>query len=257
MKMKRLDKYIQESILDADINDDIFDGIRKKGIITKEDVKKLFGDKVKEVVIPEGITKIDDCAFDQRRSLEKIELPSTLVSIGEAAFSECTKLKDVLFHPGTKNLKSIGGEAFYGCSRLTHLDLPDCIENLANGPFAGSVIVDLHVPANLKAIRGEFNLMEDIKVLDLSGTKIEKVSIEMFYRVKKLEKVILPDTCKKIEDDAFYQCDSLKSVVAPRVRAIGSRAFKFCNSLTDVKFAPDVVAAEDAFVACRKLNMSK
>lgn len=255
--MKTLDKYIQESILDMDDSAGIFASVLKSGILTREDTKELFGDKVKEIVIPEGIIKIGDGAFDQHRSLEKIELPSTLVSIGEMAFSECTGLKEVLFHPRTKNLKTIGCEAFYGCSKLTHLDLPDCVENVVNGAFAGSAITDLRVPANLKAIRGEFNSMEDIKVLDLSGTKIEKVSIGMFSYAKRLEKVILPETCKTIEDEAFVRCDNLKSVVARGVRAIGDRAFRSCTNLEDVEFAPDMVARAGAFDGCRKLNISK
>ena len=47
------------------------------------------------VVVPEGVTEIAAGAFARQRSLRLVELPSTLVSIGDEAFMDNTSLEEV------------------------------------------------------------------------------------------------------------------------------------------------------------------
>jgi hypothetical protein len=50
--------------------------------------------KIKEIDIPEGVTKLDICAFAYSK-LERISLPGTLKIIGAYAFSNCKNLAEL------------------------------------------------------------------------------------------------------------------------------------------------------------------
>lgn len=56
-------------------------------------------------------------------TLETIQLPSAVRSIGEAAFAQCSCLVHVTFPPF---LEGIGNSAFAGCPELTSVDLSPC-----------------------------------------------------------------------------------------------------------------------------------
>ncbi len=71
--------------------DDIFE-IKGKKLSLKFDVRKK--DLVK-VVIPEGVTELDEFCFYDCENLEKIELPSSLIRFGRQCFRGCTKLSEI------------------------------------------------------------------------------------------------------------------------------------------------------------------
>ena len=63
-------------------------------------------------------------------------------------------------------------------------------------------------------------------------------------------------TCKvtSIEDEAFYDCDSLTSVESPNVKSIGEYAFYDCDSLTSVKMPNVTTIGEGVFYGCTSLT---
>ena len=96
---------------------------------------------VKELTVPEGVLEIGDYAF-RNSSLETIVLPSTLTSIGSAAFLGCRNLKSITIPEGVKtiwnrafahsgleeiclpkDLQRIGQRAFYCCKELKKVSL--------------------------------------------------------------------------------------------------------------------------------------
>lgn len=52
--------------------------------------------------IPEGVTSIAECVFENCKSLQSIVIPNSVTSIGEKAFNGCTSLKTINFL-GTRN----------------------------------------------------------------------------------------------------------------------------------------------------------
>lgn len=80
----------------------------------------------KELVIPEGVTKIESNAFTGN-SLSKIEIPKSVTEIGRGAFmntSEHSPLREVILHEG---LEKIGSNAF-GYSQIRSVDLPTTVK---------------------------------------------------------------------------------------------------------------------------------
>ena len=75
----------------------------------------LNGEKVTDLVIPDGITSIGNYAFDSCGGLTSVEIPNSVTSIGKWAFYYCSGLTSVEIG---NNVTSIGNYAFYNCNNL-------------------------------------------------------------------------------------------------------------------------------------------
>ncbi|ELP84346.1 hypothetical protein EIN_278060 [Entamoeba invadens IP1] len=61
-------------------------------------------ENLSNIVLPEGVTELQDECFFGCKSLKKIVLPSTVVSIGKYSFSECDQLTSIEIPSNVKNL---------------------------------------------------------------------------------------------------------------------------------------------------------
>ena len=84
--------------------------------------------KVERVVIPNGVTEIDDNAFAYCISLASIELPDSLEKIGRNAFTGCVSLESIDIPDGVTRL---GGGAFLLCKSLTDIKIPRGVTELS------------------------------------------------------------------------------------------------------------------------------
>ena len=113
--------------------------VAKKEVEFKEPTDK----KAKTVSIPatvkiDGVTykvtKIDDNAFKNNKTVTKVTVGSNIKTIGKNAFSGATKLKTVSIG---KNVTEIGANAFKGCSSLTSVTLPGKATKIGANAFNG------------------------------------------------------------------------------------------------------------------------
>ena len=84
------------------------------------DIYKMTG--IKNVILPEGMTKIGDSAFYGCSSLISIKIPDSVTNIGWNAFSGCSNLKNIEI---PNSVTSVGGRAFDECITLTSIKLPN------------------------------------------------------------------------------------------------------------------------------------
>ena len=86
---------------------------------------------------------------------------------------------------------------------------------------------------------------------------VKEIPSEAFsYDSRKISRVVLADSIEAIDDYAFNNCQSLKTIIASshsKLKYIGSYAFKDCTNLTFVAF-PDTVreVGKDIFCNCPK-----
>lgn len=82
-----------------------------------------------------------------------------------------------------------------------------------------------------------------------------KVIPEWTFKYCEVTKVIMADTVKRIEHDAFYNCESLVYIkLSKHLEFIGLCAFCCCRLLTSIFIPPSCKEVEDkAFVGCHKL----
>ena len=77
-----------------------------------------------DVVIPEGVVTVDEGIFSGDEEIRSVVFPSTVYSVGLAAFRDCTGLETVELNEG---LRMIGNGAFTGCPCLETLELPSTV----------------------------------------------------------------------------------------------------------------------------------
>jgi len=204
-------------------------------------------------VTPEEPTPVEPTPFtltkDNRSMIgytgaegEVLNIPETFVdpddgvtykvtSIGQSAFWNCTSLTEVTI---PDSVTSIGNGAFEGCTGLTSVTIPDSVTSIGNGTFSGCT--------SLTSVT--------------IGNNVTSIGTAVFNNCTSLTEVTIPDSVTSIGGSAFYDCTALISITIPEgVTSIGQSAFWNCTSLTEVTI-PDSVTSigHSAFWNCTTLN---
>lgn len=161
-------------------------------------------------VIPEGVTTVNAYAFYNSVNLTSISIPSTLTTLGTAAFSGCKNWEGSVVLPNA--MTSIPNDAFRGCEKLTSISLPSSLTTLGTSVFQ-----------DCKAWQGAITIP--------SG--VTNIVWNAFRGCSSLTAVTLGDNVTSIGDYAFYGCSQLTSINIPAgVTSIGGQAFANCPCLT-------------------------
>lgn len=132
---------------------------------------KYFGEDESEIIIPAEIdgmpvTKIGEKCFEDHEEIERVILPDTL--------------------------KVIDYRAFYGCSNLTDMNMPETLEKTGGWVFAHTGFESFTFPEGFTSLG--------------YGT---------FYGSDNLKTVILPEGVTSIGENTFRMCPKLESVTIP------------------------------------------
>ena len=196
------------------------------------------------VVIPEGVEVIFHRAFNGRTSLNYIQLPSTLIKIGDYAFEGCTALMGEFTIPNS--VKSIGKKTFAGCNAITSFDLGNGVQTIKYGAFQNCKgITEINIPNSVNSI-GEyaFAYCSELTSLEL-GTGVQTIGRYAFKDCNKLSgELIIPNSVTSIEEYAFNGCTGFNSLnLGNGVQTIGESAFEDCTGLTGQLIIPNSVTS--------------
>lgn len=121
----------------------------REWIIDENGVLLKYNGNGGEIVIPEGVTKIDSNLFNGNMAVTGVVFPSTLEEIGSSAFSG-SGLASVSF---PSSVKTIGHNAFQNCTSLTSVTFPEEGEiTILNSTFQGIPLTSVDIPVSVKAI---------------------------------------------------------------------------------------------------------
>ena len=221
-------------------------------------------DSLASVTIPDSVTSIGDYAFYSCTSLTSVTIGNSVTSIGEDAFAYCASLVTItvdsgnsvyhsagncLIETATKTLiagcknsvipddgsvTSIGDRAFYDCTSLTSVTIPDSVTSIGNYAFfyCGS--------------------LTSVTI----GDGVTSIGYDAFFGCTSLTSVTIPDSVTSIGSSAFNSCTSLTSVtIGDGVTSIGDCAFEFCESLSSVTIPDGVTYIRDeTFDGCDSLT---
>ena len=192
-----------------------------------------LGDSNAELVVPDGVTRIESYAFVSSR-VERITIPATVTSIGEHALS-C--LRSIEVDPANADFCVQDGVLY-----------DKRMETLLRYPSDNAAI--FAIPSGtLRIAEGAFEWPSRLTNIVIPGYVVDWPAA--FANSYDLRTATLLDGISLIPAKAFANCSSLTTVVVPAsVDGIGSEAFSSCYSLRDVYFtgnAPTQVAA-DAFM---------
>ena len=183
-----------------------------------------------EITIPEGVKTIGAYAFKNSTKIANVKLPGTLTKLGESAFYGCTSLKTIAIPEG---LYTIWGYTFKNCTSLTEVTLPKSLIKIDEAAFYGCT--------SLKAIA----IPEDVSI----------IGIYCFKNCSNLSEISLPKSMTKIREAAFYGTAITEITIPDSVTAVGSYAFKNCTKLKKANLSKELKTIdESAFYACESLT---
>lgn len=245
---------------------------------------------LKNITLPDGLMKIDGCAFFHCINLSKIDIPDSVAIIGKSCFQKSSSLSQVTLpsqlqsiETGTftgcealeeinipESVTNIGQIAFYGCGSLTSVTIPTNVTSINRDAFSHcNSLKYINIPASVSLIdRGAFSqcpfLTEFIvdennrEYATMDGVLFDKnMNIILSYPNGKLaDAYTIPATVTRINDQAFAGSNNIVSLNIPKtVTAIGNNAFSECIKLTDVVIESGLTAIPPfAFSKCKNLS---
>ena len=216
------------------------------------------------IVVPNYVTRIGNSSFSGCSKLTSVTIGSGVTNIGSSVFDNCTELTSIVVVDGntiyhsngnclivTKNetlilgcknsiipsdgsVTSISERAFYNCTGLTSITIPDSVTSI--GKYA-------------------FNGCTGLTSVTINGT-VTKIDNYVFYNCRSLTTITIPDSVTSIGERAFSGCTGLTSITIPdHVTNIGKYAFNGCTGLTSVTIGNSVTSiGENAFAYCTGLT---
>ena len=178
----------------------------------------------------------------------------TVSAIGDYAFYYCSGVKSITI---PNSITEIGNHAFLGCSGLTNIIIPETVTEIKTGTFYGcNNLAQIEISNSITSI-GDY-AFENCK--GLSSVTIPRsvsyIGKYAFRYCSGLTSISFLDPPTIIGDHAFENCNGLTSVTIPNsVTSIGNQAFQFCSSLTSVTIGNSVISiGKYAFRYCNKLT---
>lgn len=197
---------------------------------------------------------------------EYIVIPGTIeghpvTEIRDNAFYNCSTLKQIQL---PESLTFIGHHCFYGCTSLEGIDLPENVSEIGMGCFCKcSNLSYVSLPSKITVIPDScFRYCSSLKSVELPEniTSIEKFA---FSCCTYLDTVELDNSLVSIGDYAFFMCDSLKSLSIPEsVTCFGNEAIGYRPAISghsvidDLKITCDKDSAAYDYAQSNAIELS-
>ena len=169
-----------------------------------------------------------------------------------------------------KSVTSIGYEAFYKCTGLTSITIPNSVTSIGYNAFKYCTgLTSITIPNSVTSIGDwAFNHCTGLTSINVaSGNNYYSDNNGVLFNKKKTELIrypegksqtsyTIPDSVTSIEDCAFDGCSGLISITIPNsVTSIGDDAFAGCSGLTSITIPNSVTSIGHwAFDGCTGLT---
>lgn len=154
-------------------------------------------------------------AFEGCTSLQSVKVKeSTMIMLKDYTFLNCTALTEADL-PGSR-IKSIGESAFWGCTSLNKFDFSDASSIQKFAFYNCSGLKDIEIPEKIKTINEyAFSGCKGIKTLKIPGT-VTEIGKWAFANCTGLEEFDIEEGVQTIGDYAFAGCENLKTMILPK-----------------------------------------
>ena len=241
-------------------------------------VEAPWGHDIVTLTLEDGATSIGAYAFSGCASLTEVNLPASLSSIGNCAFRDCSNLKTITI---PENVSQIGAAVFRGCTSLETIAVDE--ENAFYSSYEG-MLLNKNATTLLCCPGGKSGncfIPYSVNDIDLyaffDSNQLTSIAVDPNNRtycsadgvLYSFDKSLLlrypggrqgafsvPDTVNRIQNRAFFRCDTLTSVTLPEgLAGIDECAFYGCEGLTEIAFPNSLESVGwDAFRGCSNLE---
>lgn len=184
-----------------------------------------------EVVLPSSLKTIGNFAFYDCSNLTSVTLSDGIISIDECAFCKCSNLTSVTIPNG---VTYIGKSAFAKCSNLTSVTIPNSVTSIGQCCFLDcSNLTSVTIPNGV--------------------TYIEKM---IFCDCRSLTSITIPNSVTGIDFGAFVRCVALTSITIPHsVTWIHKDAFDGCRGvIVTIENDEGKVRSQNASLSSAKIH---
>lgn len=246
---------------------------------------------LKELYLPETITKIEEFALAKCTQLKIFNIPKNVITLGKEVFEGCSSLDELIIPSNINSWKTLGNtsicsiiiesgveyipyQAFRKCKDLKKITIPKTVTHIESGAFyypndMKEVYVDdleQWLNYNWKYVNNgcDYPLTGDEGLLYIGGEKIKKITIPntytsipkcAFHGCTNIELITLPNTLESIGELAFSKTRIKEIEIPNSVKNIGASAFSDCLDLESVRMSNMVTKIPNVcFYNCEKLK---
>lgn len=227
------------------------------GVLFNKDKTELIqypvGNERTTYDIPNSVRSIGDYAFSKCANLSNVTIPSSVTNIGDFAFQDCTSLTSVNI---PNSVKTIGGDTFSGCTNLTSVTIGNGVTSIDFTPFFDcsnlNEIIYNGTTSQWTSIQGYINVSIPVKCTDgvfKNVVTIDSLKYEFSDNTASITGYTGTIKDLAIPESIYYEDRTFE------VTKIGDSAFEGCTSLTNVTI-PDSVTSIGAFAFDECTNLT-
>lgn len=233
-----------------------------ENFIIHNDILKKYTGTETDIILPDGIRKIECYAFSHCHMLTSITFRGELKEIGAFAFIGCEHLKEIMIpHSVTK----LGEGIFSECTDLEHIAVSsenpifhsenDCLMETNTGILVCGCR-NSKIPEETREIAPyAFAGCKGFLRAELPNG-LNRIGDMAFLRCSRLETVFIPDSVTHIGKSAFERCLRLREIRLPtEIKEIRESTFALCAGLLEIEIPMSVEKIEKAaFAFCKNLK---
>ncbi len=163
------------------------------------------------VTIPNSVTEIGDCAFEDCSGLTSVTIGNSVTEIGDYAFFRCSGLTSVVI---PNSVTKIGAKAFYDCTGLTSVTIGNSVTEIGSTAFDGCTGLT-SVTWNAKNCKDPtykpFPKSNNIQTFEF-GNEVERIPASLCEGLSGLTSVTIPNSVTEIGIAAFGDCSGLLEI---------------------------------------------
>lgn len=223
--------------------------------VTESGTVTISGYANKQADLLEAIKGALRTLHDERPSvLVKLDMSGVLgmTEVGENAFYQCSALQGIVIPEG---VTKIGSDAFGSCTKLEEISIPSTLTYIGDGVFYNDIsLTAIAIPSGIEYMGTEiFYSCSSLASVTLPEG-LDSIG-SWFEGCESLTSLTIPSTVTKLSNYAFGTCGLTSCTIPSGVVKLPKDLFQSCESLVSVVLPAGLATIEqDAFSGCTSLT---